>query len=174
MHYNLQFVHCTCQLLFFIWPACSKHALFCNFRLHFWKSAPRPRQEPHFWRSTHWNLHQKYHFLDPLTEGKEPFSSFCSMQSLLCPLASFFFSLHGCIFRPQEPNWRHNLMHHSLQLMRCTCRLLFFICPACSKHPLCCNFRLHSRKSAPALGRKHIFEDQPIGVCIKHITFSTP
>ena len=134
MHCSLQFVHCSCHLLFFICPACSKHPFGFNFRLHSWKSAPRPRQEPHFWRSTHWNLHQKYHFSDHLTERKG--AIILLLVDAIAPLSArfVFFSLHGCIFRLQEPNWRHNLMHCSLHLVHCSYHLLFFICPDCSKH----------------------------------------
>ena len=39
-----------------------------------------------------------------------------------------------CIFILWEHNWGHNCIHHSLQLVNCTCNSLLFICPAWSKH----------------------------------------
>ena len=77
------------------------------------------------------------------------------MQSLLCPFASLFFApwVHFSPLRAQLETQPHA---HNLQFVRCTCQLLFFICPDCSKHlpgAICVHFLRHYRSVGPSRPR---------------------
>ena len=72
------------------------------------------------------------------------------------PMKSLTLARAWCFSSLQEPNWIHNLMHRSLQLVHCSCHLLFFICPDCSQHMPCAifaQFLRHHRPIAPSHAR---------------------
>ena len=82
-------------------------------------------------------------------------------------MKSFTLARAWCLFSIQELNWRHNLMHRSLQFVHCSCHLLFFICPDCSKHIPCAifaNFLRHHRPIAPPHPRTIAQKTRPGGM----------
>ena len=103
MHHNLRLQHCTCQLLFFIEPACFEHLPFSIFA-HFLKIVlPTLGRNHIFGDRPIGTCIKNITFWPPLRKEKEPLSSFCSMQSLLCPFASFFFRSMGAFFASKSP-----------------------------------------------------------------------